>query len=300
LTVPTELTPYGETVDPYQVELIGAALQIAGFSVQSRHYHPATATADIARARPDVILNMAYGFSSPREGFHEEQPEIAMRLETLGWNAVGSSAAVQRLAQDKLETARALEPLGVLAPLPLDPDKWPADVPFAVLKPRRGACHRGVRVVTREERHRLPDGIGSEWLLQRYVDGPEYTVSVLEAPDCDELLIFPPLRIDFRGKDTSPAIMSEIRSDWVVTIDRARHATFAEVSRRIFRGLGLRDYARLDFRLGPDGPVLLDANALPGMNPTHGLFAMSAAAAGVDYHALIWKLVGRALQRCRR
>jgi D-alanine-D-alanine ligase-like ATP-grasp enzyme len=223
---------------------------------------------------------------------------VAERLEMLGCICVGSGAPAQRLAQDKLGTARAVAAVGVMTPTSFHPDEWPDDVAHAVLKLRRGACQRGVQIVSRSDRDRLPSSIGAEWLLQRYIEGPEYTVAVLEDPEREGPFVFPPLRIRFHGSEVPVSVMAEHTIGRSATSERHRRVTFEAVATKVFQCLGLRDYARLDFRLGSTGPVLLDANAMPSLNPVQGLFATAAAEAGISYHSLIWKLADRALSRC--
>jgi D-alanine-D-alanine ligase len=68
------------------------------------------------------------------------------------------------------------------------------------------------------------------------------------------------------------------------------------LAKRIYRALHMSGFARMDLRMRDDGRVyLLEANANPDL--TYGEdFAESAAAAGIDYPALITRLVnlGRA------
>ena len=61
--------------------------------------------------------------------------------------------------------------------------------------------------------------------------------------------------------------------------------------RRIYRHLGLTGYARLDYRLTPQGHLyLLEANPNPQLGYGED-FAESAEAAGVDYEPLIQQIV---------
>ncbi len=63
------------------------------------------------------------------------------------------------------------------------------------------------------------------------------------------------------------------------------------LSRRIYRALHLSGYARIDFRVRADGSVfMLEANANPNLTRAED-FAESARAAGIDYPALLERIM---------
>ena len=69
------------------------------------------------------------------------------------------------------------------------------------------------------------------------------------------------------------------------------------LARRAFEVLGLRDYARFDVRLTQDGtPFFLEANITPSLEMGEA-FARSAKWAGLDYPALIERLLSSAQSR---
>ena len=64
-----------------------------------------------------------------------------------------------------------------------------------------------------------------------------------------------------------------------------------------FAACGCRDYARVDFMIGPEGEIyLLEINTLPGMKET-SLLPMSARCTGLDFTALVRELVSPAIER---
>lgn len=78
------------------------------------------------------------------------------------------------------------------------------------------------------------------------------------------------------------------------------HAQVARDSVRMAERLALRDYARFDWRLGADGqPRLLEANPNPGWC-WDGHLAKQAALAGLDYAALLGRILEAARQRVGR
>lgn len=73
-------------------------------------------------------------------------------------------------------------------------------------------------------------------------------------------------------------------------------ATLGEISKRIYRILGLSGYARLDYRLGADGQLwFLEANANPDLADGEE-FASSAAQSGIDYPELLQRIMALGLR----
>jgi D-alanine-D-alanine ligase len=72
----------------------------------------------------------------------------------------------------------------------------------------------------------------------------------------------------------------------------------ADSSLRAFDALGCRDFARMDFRISPEGtPYFLEINPLPGLNPKSGDLPIMAGKMGWSYEALISAILNAALQR---
>jgi len=68
-------------------------------------------------------------------------------------------------------------------------------------------------------------------------------------------------------------------------------ARLEQLSRRIFRALHLTGYARMDFRLKPDGSLyVLEANANPNLSAAED-FAQSALTAGIPYPNVLKRIL---------
>jgi methylase of polypeptide subunit release factors len=75
------------------------------------------------------------------------------------------------------------------------------------------------------------------------------------------------------------------------------HSEMEALARHAFRALGLRDYARFDIRLSSGGTLFfLEANTTPSLEPLEAL-ALSARWAGLDYPALVERMLSAALRR---
>ena len=71
----------------------------------------------------------------------------------------------------------------------------------------------------------------------------------------------------------------------------ASEGEFAELALTAFHAVGASGWGRVDFMLDNDGaPLLLEVNTVPGMT-SHSLVPMAAAQAGVDFAALVWRIL---------
>ena len=88
-----------------------------------------------------------------------------------------------------------------------------------------------------------------------------------------------------------------IRNLFARPLARATRARIEAICRTAFRALWLRDYARLDVRLAPDGEVwVLEANANPFISYGHDM-ANAADKADMDYYDFIQRVVDEAMAR---
>lgn len=142
----------------------------------------------------------------------------------------------------------------------------------------------------------------SDALVEEYIEGRELYVGVLGN---DRLRTFPVWEMDF---GTLPGVMAGIatrkvkwdrryqqkhgiRTGAAKDLPEGMPAYLDKLSKRIYRALYLSGYARMDFRMRPDGSVfVLEANANPNISE-HEDFADSANAAGVSYSALLEQIM---------
>lgn len=153
---------------------------------------------------------------------------------------------------------------------------------------------------------RYPDGV----LVERFIAGRDLTVAWLEgtSPDTGGVLPIAELRLDrsergdrserseraelaHAGHAGEPVIydyeLKQLGSDSVhvqvpAPLDPKLSATLAEHTLRVVRCLGLRDFARCDFRLDERGGLhFLEVNALPSLEPGSSLW-IAAAVGGLS------------------
>lgn len=142
----------------------------------------------------------------------------------------------------------------------------------------------------------------SDALVEEYIEGRELYVGVLGN---ERLQTFPVWEMDF---GTLPDVMAGIATRKVKWDRRyqEKHGIMTgaaeslpdgvasyldKLSKRIYRALYLSGYARMDFRMRPDGSVfVLEANANPNISYLED-FPESARAAGIEYPALLEQII---------
>lgn len=235
---------------------------------------------------PMAVLNLVYGYTD-HGSLRLSQPETSELIEKSGLRPAGSQFAVQRLTQDKIACGEFLRSKGYQVPMVVrDPKLSPNDL--LVRKPRYGAAHRGVAIVTAFEIEQEPQD--QEVLYEEYVDLPEYTVGLVETARGVECL--PPLRLDCPA--SSPCVLTK-GADWKIVPDFHDALGLREVALKIFKDLGMRDYARIDLRVPQGVPVILDVNSLPNLDRSRSYLPIAAAAAGWQYAELLNAITHRVL-----
>jgi len=230
-----------------------------------------------------------------------------------GARIVGSDSGACFLADDKIAAKTRLAESGIATPPGIlfrsKEEIIPSWLkPPLVLKPAFEHMSRGLGVArsVEEARALAADLLARQQqplLVEMYIPGRELAVSLLEGPKGLEVL--PPLEWSFEKRE--PGVLTEdfkLRDLMGERQDACRadlsprvREDLENLSRRAFQALGLRDYARFDLRLSPGGTFFfLEANTTPSLEPLEAL-ALSAKWAGLDYPALVERMLSAALRR---
>lgn len=136
---------------------------------------------------------------------------------------------------------------------------------------------------------------GDRVLLESFVPGAELSVAVY-GPD---LRALPAVEIrtasgvyDFHAR-VSPGAFEYLcpASLGAHELERAGH-----VAREASRVLGLRDFGRVDIRVGSEGPVVLDVKTCPGLTET-SIVPLAASEAKMRFEDFVEGILGAALAR---
>jgi D-alanine-D-alanine ligase len=243
-----------------------------------------------------------------------------MALETLGVPLTGCSAQVLALAGAKHRAKATLSAAGLPTPkcnvIRAAPRRrcelcWPVIAKMALYHASIGIEQASVATNDAQLSARIETLLGryrGPVLVEEFVAGREFTVTVIELPRCVAL---PAMEFEFTAAphELWPLVTYDAKwrpesREYLAT--PARHAAsitvslerkLADLACRAFRTLGCRDYARVDFRVDNQGqPWILEVNSNPDLSPAACL-AGALAAAGYDYEEFIVSLAQRALRR---
>jgi D-alanine-D-alanine ligase len=144
--------------------------------------------------------------------------------------------------------------------------------------------------------------IGTDAIVEQYIDGREVTVSILGN---ERLQVFPVWELWFenlpKGAEAIATSRLKLDVDYAdkigARIGPARDlteeqiSTIRHVARRAYRALDLSGFARIDLRLDQQNrPYVIEANCNPDLTPVED-FAESARSAGVDYAQLLQRII---------
>ena len=147
---------------------------------------------------------------------------------------------------------------------------------------------------------------GGDWFAERYVEGREFNISVIEENGAPRVL--PLAEIDFVDFPADKPRIVGYAAKWdpdapeyhatrraFPELEAHRRRRIEQVVGECWQAFGLGGYARVDLRVDADGrPWVLEVNANPCLARDAGL-AHAAARAGIDYETLVEGIVQAAL-----
>jgi D-alanine-D-alanine ligase len=270
--------------------------------------------------RPDIVFNIAEGLGGANREAH-----VPAICEFHGIPYSASDPFTLSLCLDKARAKEVLSYHGVPnAPFVVVDDARALDLLLADLaagesrlgfplfvKPLYEGSSKGIteRNLCRDasalagqtrwlmERYRQPV------LVERYLDGAEFTCAVLGNGDAAEML--PIVGINFAALPEGALPVYGFEAKWLwdrpeepldmfdcpARVSEPLRAAIERVVLRAYRVLGCRDWARVDVRLDADGvPNVVEVNPLPGILPdpaANSCLPKAARVAGMDYDTLI-------------
>ncbi len=270
---------------------------------------------NVLKNKVDFVFNIAEG----RGTYRGREAQVPSVLEMLNIPYSGADPQCLAIRLDKPLTKK----LVALAGIPTAKEKvitcrqdleeidWNS-LPFpAFVKPAYEGSSKGIRLSSRIEHQNQIAGVVTR-LLERYqqpimveefIRGDEVTVGIIG--NCPPRVLGI-MRVIPKKKEPDFFYSIEVKRDWQNLVDYECPAQLparvlgqiADYSLSAFAMIGCRDFARLDFRVSPEGnPYFLEINPLAGLNPKNSDLCIMARAVGWSYEALIAAIFNAALQR---
>ncbi len=302
------------------IEAIASAIENAGHEVEKLEVSgaPSSLMERLETADPDIVFNIAEGNGGRmREAFY---PAL---FEEMGMVYTGSDAYTMTLTLDKFLTKLVLQRHGIDTPraeLVTESNldrmcEGGARLAFPVIiKPNYEGSSKGIteHSVVRglgelEPALKLaikafPDGV----LIEEYIDGVDVAVGYLSGVGHDSGLLQPVETIydmsaanafniyDFRRKNLEPG---SVHLRCPANLPRDVAARLRAISHEAIAVLGLKDVARLDYRVTEAGRIyLLEANALPSLASDSSIFAATSQH-GLGYEGTVAGILNSAALR---
>lgn len=261
---------------------------------------------DQKRLSCDVVFPVVHGTTG-------EDGQLQGLLEMLHLPYVGSGVKSSAICMDKDITKRLL----LQAEVPVIP--WIAFKPFEArhytyeevsqhfgstelfVKPATLGSSVGITRVTNAQTYDQAVALAFQFdhkiMVEPELKGRELEISVM---GLDEPLVSLPGELliknsfyDFKAKYVDS---SQVKIVPKAELPPATVEAIQQIAARAYVTLGCEGMARIDFRLGSDGPFINEVNTIPGFT-TISMYPMMWAEAGINFTALIDKLVDFAYER---
>lgn len=302
------------------VDAIADAIEAAGHEVDKIEVSGPAATLleRLEASDPDIIFNTAEGRGGRmREAFY---PAL---FEEIGVPYTGSDAYTMTVTLDKWLTKLVLLRHGIDTPrgrlinvdnLGTIAEQGPGLAFPVIVKPNYEGSSKGIAddsvandfkelmTLLKAAVKAYPDGV----LMEEYIEGVDISVGFVNGVGLDDGLLAPvefmfePSRphgftvYDYVKKNIEP---QAVRMRCPASVPRDVAARLRAISHDAIKGLGLKDIARLDFRVADDGRIyLLEANALPSLSRGSSVFAATAQL-GLSYDNTIAAVLNAAALR---
>ena len=273
-------------------EAIAEALKSLDYKVTALEFEPTTVIEDIKRLKGDVVFIAIHGKFG-------EDGAVQGLLEIAGIPYTGSGIMAQAVGMNK-KISKAVF-LGAQIPtarsISYDANKTPKedivehieehfDLPV-VLKPATQGSSIGVTIVrdARVLANAVAEAVAYDpiLVLEQYLDGREFTVSVLDGKALPVIEIRPHSgEYDYESKYTTGA------TDYIVPapIDEDLTARMQAIGEQVYNELQCAGTIRVDIMTNAEGePFVLEYNTIPGMTAT-SLVPKAARAVGIDFPEL--------------
>ena len=262
--------------------------------------------------KPNVVFNLCETYRGQRS----QEGNIAALIDLAGIPFTGSPSGALHLCKNKATTKMILGYEGIRVPdffvvRRHESFALPSKLTFPVIvKPLDREASEGIaqssvaqtRDACAERIHFIRDRLDNDVIVEEFIHGREFYVGVL---DGEVPMALPPRELFFAHLAADKPMIATYRAKWddeyrarwgistgaAAKIDDCVLKRIKAESCKIFTSLGLKGYARMDWRVDREGtPVFIEANPNPALAQNDD-FALAAKMAGFGYGALITRIL---------
>jgi D-alanine-D-alanine ligase len=284
-----------------EVSLNGGRAVAAAFDRKGVAYQvfdgPMALFAGIRQGQVDRVFNILHGPGG-------EDGSLQGALQLMGVPVTGSDLASSALTMDKVRSKWLWEHLGINTPPFICFDHSATDYHKAVekfglplfVKPAGLGSSIGISRVKQPEdldaAVALARQYGAITMVEKEVKGAEYFAGVLDGVGLPLIRVSTPREFyDYTAKYES----DETQYFCPCGLPEATEADLRTRALQAFDVLGASGWGRVDFLLDEQGQAwFLEVNTTPGMTD-HSLVPQAAAAIGVDFDDLVWRILETSL-----
>lgn len=267
------------------------------------------------REKVDIVFNIAEGLGN----YRSREAQVPAILEMLNIPYSGSDPQCLAICLDKPLSKKLVSTAGISTP------NWRViknnhelneiteeDILFPVfIKPAHEGSSMGIDSGSKVEYFdqfriivtKMLDRYRQPILVEEFISGDDITVGIIgNSPP----VIVGIMRVLPRKNEPQFVYSLEIKRNWEHLVEYECPAKLGErvlkkiedYSLKLFQTLGCRDFARIDFKLGPGvEPFFLEINPLPSLNPKSGDLPIMAYKMGWVYEELIATVLKSAIER---
>lgn len=280
-------------------EAVLGALRARGVDVEPVDASGAALIGALQDGAYDRVFNALHGPGG-------EDGVVAGLLEILGLPYTGSGQSALAVSMDKHVSKRVFAHAGLPTPewrmvrdVP-DAERSANDLGYPVgFKPNNQGSSIGISRVDESSEvaaaFRLAARYDDNVMVEAWIEGAEYTASMLQGEMLPVIRILPPdgQFYDFHTKYES----EETRYLCPSGLDPAREVEINQMAELAIRELNVSGWARVDLMLDRgDAFSVLEVNTVPGMT-SHSLVPMAAAQANISFDELCWRILETSFDR---
>ena len=263
--------------------------------------------AELAADRPDFVFNLVESITNKGELCYF----IPALLNVHSIPYTGNPVEAMFVTTSKAFTVKTLKQAGVNNPGAFSPSQCKQLITGNryIIKPvwedgSLGITGESVFTFAPEMAERLKKYDDTHWLIQDYIDGREFNISILAGENGPEVM--PPAEMVFHNSWNDKPRIVDFRAKWEEgtfeyentkrdfpgdELNPVLKKRIDEIAMKCWKLFDLKGYARVDLRVDKnDIPYVIEVNANPCMSPDSGLVAATRAA-GLTFTDVLRRII---------